>query len=122
MRVDIPARRTSMPHFEPFYADKLRGSLGISNADAVLDLRAAGERQALASLAEMIERSRFSAPRTIAIRLAPPPEGGGETLFLPIGRALLEAKRKGHVETLAPLPAHDGLGFFVRLKGRATSA
>lgn len=111
-----------MPHFDPFYADKLRGNLGLSNADAVLDLREAGAEQALASLADLIERSRFSAPRSVAIRLAPPPEGGGETLFLPVGRALLEAKRKGHVESLLPLPAHDGLGYYVRLRGKQTGS
>lgn len=107
-----------MPHFEPFYADKLRGTLGVSNADAVLDLRTAERAQAEASLSDLIERSRFGPPRTVAVRIAAPIPGGGETLFQPIGRALLEAKRKGRVESLAPLPAHDGLGFFVRLTGK----
>ena len=29
------------------------------------------------------------------LKLDPPPEGGGETLFQPVGRQLLEARRSG---------------------------
>src|SRR5919205_475103 len=78
-----------MPHFEEFYADKLRGSLGVSDAEAVLDLRGAAREQAAASLQDMLERSRFGQAKSVAVRLDPPPEGGGETLFQPIGKALL---------------------------------
>ena len=39
-----------MPHFEEFYANKLRGSLGVAEAESVLDLRGAGREQAAASL------------------------------------------------------------------------
>jgi hypothetical protein len=54
----------------------------------------------------------------VAIRLDPPPEGGGETLFQPAGRLLLDAKRRGLIERLQTLPAQDGLGFYVALSGR----
>ena len=47
----------------------------------------------------------------------PPPEGGGETLFQPAGRLLLDAKRRGLIERLQTLPAQDGLGFYVALAG-----
>lgn len=107
-----------MPHFESRYADKLLGSLGIADAEAVLDLREANAAQAEASLRDLFERSRFGPRRTVAVRLAPPPEGGGETLFQPVGRQLLEARKRGLVERLQPLPAHDGLGYFVALAGR----
>ncbi|KQP51927.1 hypothetical protein ASG40_04865 [Methylobacterium sp. Leaf399] len=107
-----------MPHFEDVNADKLRGSLGVTDAESVLDLRETNRPTAEASLKEMIERSRFSRGKTVAIRLAPPPEGGGETLFQPVGRMLLEAKRKGFVDRLHPLPAGDGLGFYVALAGK----
>jgi hypothetical protein len=107
-----------MPHFEEFYADKLRGSLGVSDAEAVLDLRGAAREQAAASLQDLLERSRFAARRSVAVRLDPPPEGGGETLFQPVGKALLEAKRRGWVEQLQTLPARDGLGFYVVLAGK----
>ncbi|WP_372426635.1 hypothetical protein [Salinarimonas chemoclinalis] len=111
-----------MPHFDPHYADKLRGSNGVADADSVLDLRGAARAAAEASLAELIERSRFGEAKAVAIRIAAPLPGAGETLFQPVGRALLEAKRKGHVTSLAPLPAGDGLGFYVRLAGRGAKA
>jgi hypothetical protein len=107
-----------LPHFDDFYAAKLRGTLGVTDAEAVLDLRVATLPQAEASLKDMLERSRFAEGKTVAIRLAPPPEGGGETLFQPVGRVLLDAKRRGWIDRLQTLPAADGLGFYVALAGR----
>ncbi|HZH53637.1 MAG TPA: hypothetical protein VEZ16_17360 [Microvirga sp.] len=107
-----------MPHFDEFYADKLRGTLGVRDAESILDLREASREQATASIQDMLERSRFAQSKTVAIRLAPPPEGGGETLFQPVGKALLEAKRRGWIERLQTLPAQDGLGFYVVLAGK----
>lgn len=111
-----------MPHFEDFYANKLRGGLGLTDAESVLDLRGAPLAQAEASLKDMLERSRFAKGKTVAIRLDPPPEGGGETLFQPVGRQLLDAKRRGWVERLQTLPAGDGLGFYVALAGKPQRA
>jgi len=107
-----------MPHFDEFYANKLRGALGVTDAEAVLDLRGASKEKATASLQDMLERSRFAHGKTVAILLDPPPAGGGETLFQPVGRALLEAKKRGWIERLQTLPAQDGLGFYVGLAGR----
>ena len=107
-----------MPHFEDFYANKLRGSLGLTDAESVLDLRSANRARAEASIADMLQRSRFAKGKTVAVRLDPPPEGGGETLFQPIGRALLDAKRRGWIDRLQTLPAGDGLGFYVALAGK----
>ena len=107
-----------MPHFEEFYANKLRGSLGVADAEAVLDLRGASRERAAASLQDMLERSRFAQAKTVAVRLDPPREGGGETLFQPIGKALLEAKKRGWIDRLNTLPARDGLGFYVALSGK----
>ncbi len=107
-----------MPHFEDFYANKLRGGLGVTDAEAVLDLRGAPLPKAEASLNDMLQRSRFAKGKTVAIRLDPPPEGGGETLFQPVGRLLLDAKRRGWVDRLQTLPAMDGLGFYVALAGK----
>lgn len=106
-----------MPHFEEFYANKLRGSFGVADAEAVLDLRGATREQAVASLQDMLERSRFADKKSVAVQLAGPPEGGGETLFQPIGKALLEAKKRGWIDRLQTLPAHDGLGFYLVLAG-----
>lgn len=107
-----------MPHLEDLYADKLRGTLGVTDADSVLDLRGTNRPTAEASLKDMLERSRFARNKTVAIRLDPPPEGGGETLFQPAGRLLLDAKRKGLLDRLQTLPAQDGLGFYVGLTGK----
>jgi hypothetical protein len=107
-----------MPHFDEFYANKLRGSLGVVDAEAVLDLRSASREQAAASIQDMLERSRFAQGKAVAIRLAPPPVGGGETLFQPVGKALLEAKKRGWIDRLQTLPSQDGLGFYVVLSGK----
>ena len=104
-----------MPHFEEFYANKLLGSLGVVDAQAVLDLRGASREKAAASIQDMLERSRFAQGKAVAIRLDPPPEGGGETLFQPVGKALLEAKKRGWIERLQTLPTDDGIGFYVAL-------
>jgi hypothetical protein len=79
-----------MPHFDEFYASKLRGGLGVTDA----------------------------APKSVAVRLDPPAEGGGETLFQPVGKALLDAKKRGWIDRLQTLPAQDGLGFYVVLAGK----
>ena len=107
-----------MPHFEDFYANKLRGSLGVADAEAVLDLRGASREQAAASIQDMLERSRFAQAKSGRRPPRAPPEGGGETLFQPVGKALLEAKKRGWIERLQTLPAHDGLGFYVVLAGK----
>ena len=107
-----------MPHFDEFYASKLRGGLGVTDAESVLDLRGASLDQAKASIQDMLERSRFAQTKSVAIRLSPPPEGGGETLFQPVGKALLEAKKRGWIDRLQTLPTDDGLGFYVALAGK----
>lgn len=107
-----------MPHFEEFYAGKLRGTFGAADADALLDLTQAERDAAQAAIGDLIERSRFLPPRSVAVRIAPPAGDGSETLFQPVGRLLLDARRKGLILRLTPLPDHDGLGFFVQLAGR----
>lgn len=107
-----------MPHFEEFYAGKLRGAFGAADADSVLDLTKAERDGALTAIGDMLERSRFVPPRSVAIRIAPPAGDGRETLFQPVGRALLDARRNGLILRLTPLPDHDGLGFFVQLAGK----
>ena len=54
-----------MPHFEDFYANKLRGSLGVTDAESVLDLREANRATAEASIGDMLERSRFAKGKTV---------------------------------------------------------
>ena len=93
-----------MPHFEDYYASKLRGSLGVSDAEAVLDLRGASREQAAGSIRDMLQRSRFAQGEERRRASPGPPEGGGETLFQPVGKALLEAKKRGWIQRLQTLP------------------
>lgn len=95
---------------------KLTGHDGA--AEYELDLTGLDLAQAGASIQRMLERSRFRAPRTVAVRLDPPAAGGGETLFGPVGRMLMEAMRAGRVTRCRPLP-EPGAGFWISLAGNA---
>lgn len=110
-----------MAELEEGLVEGLRGTLGVSDAEAVLDLREASREAAEASLRDLLERSRFGPRRSVAIRISPPPSGGGETLFQPVGRLLLAARKRGWIERLQTLPAHDGIGFYVQLAGKPAS-
>ena len=90
-----------------------------AHAEYELDLQGMDQAHATESVSRMVERSRFLAPRSILVRLDPPPEGGGETLFQPIGRQLLEAKKAGLLSSLSPLPALAGRGFHIVTTGKA---
>ena len=70
----------------------------------------------------MIERSRFRAPRSVVVRLDPAGPDTGETLFQPIGRLLLDLRRKGQLSKLSPLPHHAGSGFYLVTLGKEDSA
>src|SRR3546814_17941610 len=88
-----------------------------ADADYELDLRGLDLAHAEESVRRMLERNRFTEPRSIRIRLQPPPEGGGPTLFQPIGRLLLHARRHGPLGRLSPLPPETG-GGYLRPAGR----
>ncbi len=89
------------------------------DADYELDLRGLDRAHAEESVRRMLERNRFTEPRSIRVRLQPPPEGGGETLFQPIGRLLLEARRHGLLSRLSPLPPETGVGYRIETIGKA---
>ena len=90
-----------------------------SDADYELDLRGLDRAHAEESVRRMLERNRFTEPRSIRVRLQPPPDGGGETLFQPIGRLLLEARRHGLLSRLSPLPPETGVGYRIETVGKA---
>jgi hypothetical protein len=103
----------SMPFFHDADLARLTGEA--EPVDAVLDLVDLDRGAALLAVEEMLSRAREGAPRRIAVRFAPAVPGGGETLFLPLGRRLLEARRQGRIERFAPLAGGDG--FICRLAG-----
>ena len=115
-RIDTEGSR--MPHFEEFYADKLRGGLGVADADAVLDLRDASREKAAASIQDMLERSRFAQAKASPSASIRRRRAGAKRCSSPIGKALLEAKKRGWIDRLQTLPAQDGLGFYVVLAGK----
>ena len=90
-----------------------------ADADYELDLRGLDRAHAEESVWRMLERNRFTEPRSIRVRLQPPPDGGGETLFQPIGRLLLEARRHGLLSRLSPLPLETGVGYRIETVGKA---
>lgn len=105
-----------MPIFDPTTASALRGAE--TTADQELDLRATARAEAEARLAATLAAPR-PAPTTLLVRLDPATPTSGETLFLPIGRALLAARQAGRVLTFAPLPERAGAGFHATLPARA---
>lgn len=88
-------------------------------ADYQLDLRGATAAVAEQSIARMLERSRFRRPRQVVITLDGPPPGGGETLFQPVGRQLLAARRSGLLSLCRPIDPSDdaGVGFCIETVG-----
>jgi hypothetical protein len=102
----------------PFLRDEdIRRLVGFrDSAEYELDLRGLDRAHAEASVARLIERSRFLPPRQVVIRLDRPSATSGETLFRPIGRLLVAALRAGTVARCKPLPESGG-GWWVALAG-----
>jgi len=92
-----------------------------ASADYEVDLRGMSLAQARIAIERILERRRFIAPTTVVIRIDPATPTSGETLFLPIGRQLLEARRRKLVRRFTPLPDGDGGGFHVELPGHPGS-
>ena len=102
-----------MPLFEP---DGVRALVGDrATGEGTLDLRGASLEDARSAISEMLEGRRADDPTSVAVRIDPATAISGETLFLPIGRQLLEARKQGLVTRFHPLPEADGGGFYVEL-------
>jgi hypothetical protein len=107
-----------MPFFFEHDLERLTGDA--APVDAVLDLVELERGAALLALEAMLAQAGEGAPRRIAVRIAPATPGGGETLFLPVGRRLLEARKRGTIDGFTPLPRGDG--FICRLPGERGAA
>ena len=103
----------------PFMTEEeARGLFGPGGpADRELDLRGVEPPRALRMLERVIRDGGHGRPESVTIRIDPATPSSGETLFLPVGRALLEAKRRRIVIHCHPLPAADGGGFYVEFAG-----
>ncbi len=82
-----------------------------TSADSELNLGNLSAAEALPLLAEALE-ARRPAGGSMIVRFRPAMPGGGETLFLPVGRYLLEEKRAGRLSRVAHL-LEVGAGFYV---------
>ena len=102
-----------------FTSDTVRGLVGdLASAKHTLDLRGVPLSNARSAVSEMLESWRGDDLISVVIRIDPATASSGETLFLPIGRQLLEARKQGQIARMHPLPEADGGGFYVELKGR----
>lgn len=88
------------------------------SAEYELDLRGLDLVHATESVKRMVERSRFRAPRSVIVRLDPAGPDTGETLFQPIGRLLLDLRRKSLLAKLSPLPHFAGSGYYLVTQGK----
>ena len=109
-----------MPLFEP---DSIRALVGDrANGEHTLDLRGVCLSHARLAISQMLERRHSDGLTSVVIRIDPATATSGETLFLPIGRQLLEARKRGLVTRFQPLPEADGGGFYVELPGGPRNA
>lgn len=96
-----------MPYFEDNPLDRL--ALQPGDADTTLDLRGMAADQALLTVEQLL-----AAPNpggSCLLLFDPSANDGRETLFLPLGRRLLAARRNGQLSRC--LPAADGSGYFI---------
>ena len=102
-----------MPHFDN---EQIRDLVGDqTSADYELDLRGVSGAEARIAIERMLEGQGFVEGTTVVIRIDPATPTSGETLFLPIGRQLLDARRRKLINHFTPLPHGDGGGFHVEL-------
>ena len=105
-----------MPLFEP---DSIRALVGDrANGEHTLDLLGISLSHARLAISQILEGWRSDDLTSLVIRIDPATATSGETLFLPIGRQLLEARKRGLITRFYPLPEADGGGFYVELPGR----
>ncbi len=105
-----------MPLFHP---DSLSVLVGKSaDGEHTLDLRGISLGQAQSAISQLLERPPSDGVASIVIRIDPATPTSGETLFLPIGRQLLEARKSGLITRFHPLPEADGGGFYIELPDR----
>jgi len=96
-----------VPEFETNPLNNLAFQPG--DADAELDLCGRNTDDAIAILEDLLNKQGPSG--SYFIRFDAADGGGQETLFLPIGRYLLQARKSGRIRRC--LPMQDGAGYFI---------
>lgn len=97
----------------PFFDENPLHKLVIQpdDAESTLDLRGMANDLAMRQVERLINDG--SDKKTWLIQFDPAADDGRETLFLPLGRRLLEARRAGLITRC--LPASDGAAYFIAL-------
>jgi hypothetical protein len=96
-----------MPYFDENPLEKL--AFQRDDADAVLDLSGMPAEEAMRTVEQLL---RAPTPAgSYLIRFDRAAADGRETLFLPLGRRLLAARRAGTLSRC--LPVADGAGYFI---------
>lgn len=96
-----------MPYFDNNPLEKLMLQPG--DVEAELDLRGLSPEQAMQTVEQLLQTK--APANSYSIHFDAASDDGRETLFLPLGRRLLEARRAGHLARCLPLA--DGSGFFI---------
>lgn len=96
-----------MPYFDENPLEKLVFQPG--DAEAELDLKGLSTESALEKVEALLDAEVSAASYLITFDGAR--DDGRETLFLPLGRRLLQARRDGQISRC--LPASDGTGYFI---------
>lgn len=81
--------------------------------DIELDLRGHRENDALKLLGEALDESSRQGHEALLVRFDPATATSGPTLFQPVGKFLVDAKKKGIVSHCHPLVEEDSGGFYV---------
>lgn len=99
-----------MPYFDENPLQKLAQLHG--STDHELDLRGKTTDEALQAVEALLHAPNPA--DSYLVRFDPASDDGRETLFLPLGRRLLQARRDGHIKRC--LPSADGAAYFVAFK------
>jgi hypothetical protein len=100
-----------MPYFDENPLQHL--AVQADDADAVLDLQGQSHDEALKQV-EALLQDPTAAADTYLVKFDSARHDGKETLFQPLGRRLLQARRDGLLTRC--LPAADGTGYFIAFR------
>ena len=104
-----------MPYFDENPLSRLALQAGATEIE--LDLRGLPASEALAQVESLLQARQ---PASVLIRFDPARGDGRETLFLPLGRRLLEARKAGVLRSC--LPTAEGDGYAIVLTGNSNTS
>jgi DNA-nicking Smr family endonuclease len=96
-----------MPYFDENPLGKIVFQAG--DAEALLDLQGMPVEEAMQAVEKLLREPGLE--KSFLIRFDAAADDGRETLFRPLGRRLLQARREGHLSRC--LPTADGAGYFI---------